>query len=446
MKKKLRVLTVLFVIFAMVLCSCSSCSSCERVQGLIAKLTGGTESTESTGDETSGTEESTGESTEESGSEETETRTASGSTSEKDDKETSKKETKEHSGSGLTDGAKKGEKETTEKETTEKESSSETKKESSSETEKESSTEAKHTHTLQHVLKVDATCTADGSIEYWMCTGCGRCYKDAAATQYIEKPSDIVVKAKGHNPLFTKGYTPSPLTCMTEGTYGKYVCQNCGKEFLDEACTKEVKSEADLKYYGPHSLVHHPKTEATCTVQGNSEYWECSVCGDYFTDSTGKTKIANPTLVIIYPLGHDYGSLIEANPGCETSGWVAHYHCSRCGHYFDYLKADVGTDPTVFYLAPYGHSVTPSDYVASDPACKEPGGYSAHYICPECYEWFDLDMKTKRAPAEFYFAGDGSHFYKEVKVDGKLVYDDAHYAWLFRCTKCGKEIYLHPEG
>ena len=54
-----------------------------------------------------------------------------------------------------------------------------------------------HTHTLEHVDPVAASCETDGNIEYWHCAGCGKYYSDANAQNEIDQ-ADTVIPAIGH--------------------------------------------------------------------------------------------------------------------------------------------------------------------------------------------------------------------------------------------------------
>ena len=46
------------------------------------------------------------------------------------------------------------------------------------------------------------------------------------------------------------------------------------------------------------NMVHTPKKVATCTAEGNTEYWTCEACGKYFSDAEGKTEIELSSTVI----------------------------------------------------------------------------------------------------------------------------------------------------
>ena len=54
---------------------------------------------------------------------------------------------------------------------------------------------APNNHTdLEHFPAKAATKTAEGNIEYWYCSGCGKYYKDAAATKEIAKADTVIAK------------------------------------------------------------------------------------------------------------------------------------------------------------------------------------------------------------------------------------------------------------
>ena len=46
----------------------------------------------------------------------------------------------------------------------------------------------------------------------------------------------------------------------------------------------------------PHPLVKTDKKDATCTENGNIEYWSCAECGKYFSDSKGKNEVTDITI------------------------------------------------------------------------------------------------------------------------------------------------------
>ena len=71
-----------------------------------------------------------------------------------------------------------------------------------------------------------------------------------------------------------------------------------------------------------HAMVHHDLTEATCTENGNIEYWSCSGCGKNFADENGNEEIAT---VVIAATGHTYSN-------DWSSDNTYHWHAATCGH------------------------------------------------------------------------------------------------------------------
>ena len=76
---------------------------------------------------------------------------------------------------------------------------------------------------------------------------------------------------------------------------------------------------------------------ATCTEDGNIEYYQCSdpTCGKLYKDAAGTQEITNKDDVVI-KAGHKYGELIaEVSATCGENGTKAHYECSVCHKNFD---------------------------------------------------------------------------------------------------------------
>ncbi len=100
----------------------------------------------------------------------------------------------------------------------------------------------------------------------------------------------------------------------TSQTHQKRTCNRCG----------EVE-ERDVEAH-EHVLEKHEAVEPTCTEAGNIEYYQCSVCGFYYTDANAEHEIDEEQTVLA-ALGHDYGKT-------WTFDEEKHEHykeCSRCG-------------------------------------------------------------------------------------------------------------------
>ena len=123
-------------------------------------------------------------------------------------------------------------------------------------------------------------------------------------------------------------------TCTSEGTIKYYTCNNCGRYFVENGNTidkidpKEVTAAEVKTQKTNHNLAKNEKKAATCTEDGNIEYYECSVCKGKFADSTGMHPVDN---IVIPALGHSVPADGEytVKPTCTTAG-KATYKCSKC--------------------------------------------------------------------------------------------------------------------
>ena len=74
----------------------------------------------------------------------------------------------------------------------------------------------------------------------------------------------------------------------------------------------------------PHGLEHFEASAATCSSSGNTEYWYCGECGEYFSDGEGKNKI-DKTSVKTEKLEH------VPSDKWGISGATHYRECALCG-------------------------------------------------------------------------------------------------------------------
>ena len=166
-----------------------------------------------------------------------------------------------------------------------------------------------HIHDLTKVPANAADCTNPGNIEYYTC-GCGKWFKDAAATQEITDKNSVVIAAKGHS--VTK-VPANAADCTNPGNIEYYTC-GCGKWFKDAAATQEItdKNSVVIAAKG-HSVTKVPANAADCTNPGNIEYYTCG-CGKWFKDAAATQEITDKSSVNTAPINHNYGAWVyDAN-------------------------------------------------------------------------------------------------------------------------------------
>lgn len=124
-------------------------------------------------------------------------------------------------------------------------------------------------------------------------------------------------------------------TCTSEGNIKYYTCNVCKGYFVrdenikDKIVATPSSAEAVKIQKISHKLNKVNGQPATCTVAGNIEYYECSVCEGKFADSTGMHPIEN---IVIPALGHTMSEDVTypQKPTCTNAG-KATYTCGRCG-------------------------------------------------------------------------------------------------------------------
>lgn len=73
-----------------------------------------------------------------------------------------------------------------------------------------------------------------------------------------------------------------------------------------------------------HNLEHVEAAPATCTEDGNNEYWHCTICGKYFSDANGSHEVSWDSLVIA-ATGHSYSTEWSYDS-------TYHWHAATCEH------------------------------------------------------------------------------------------------------------------
>ena len=168
-------------------------------------------------------------------------------------------------------------------------------------------------HTLIKTEAKAATCTEDGNKAYWTCEHCGKYFLSDDTnpeTATAVELSETVIPAS-HK--LTK-VEAKDATCTEDGNTEYWTCEHCGKYFLSDDTNPETAKAVELSETvipASHKLTKVEAKAATCTEDGNIEYWQCDVCKKTFTDEASKKTVDN---VIIPALKHSYNE----NGFCEN--------------------------------------------------------------------------------------------------------------------------------
>ncbi len=226
-------------------------------------------------------------------------------------------------------------------------------------------------HTIEHVDAKAATCTANGNIEYWYCSDCGYAWEDAELTKVTNQKS-VVVPATGHSYFY-----PCDVVC--------------------QVCFQETNTDAK------HALVHVDAVAATCTADGNIEYWYCSDCG-YAWEDAELTKVTNQKSVIVPAAGHAYAYDCDKNCAvchettredakhtlthvdavaatCIANGNIEYWYCSDCGYVWTDADCTQVTNQKSVVVPATGHTEVEIPAVLPTPSTV---GYTAGTECSAC--------------------------------------------------------------
>ena len=190
----------------------------------------------------------------------------------------------------------------------------------------------------------------------------------------------------------------SSLTSITipDGvtSIGYDVFKNCSNlTTISLSCKSSLKrsdfgEQANLVSYTSHTLKKTEAKAATCTEDGNKEYWTCEHCGKYFLsdDTNPETAKAVEQSETVIPVSHKLTKVEAKAATCTENGNKEYWTCEHCGKYF--LSDD--TNPETAKAVEQSETVIPAlkhknaiIQNAAEPTETAPG-YSGDRYCPDC--------------------------------------------------------------
>ena len=169
----------------------------------------------------------------------------------------------------------------------------------------------------------------------------------------------------GANGEFSK-HTGGTATCTA-----KAVCETCDQPYGE---------------LGAHKLTKTDAKAATCTEAGNEAYWTCSGCGKYFSNENGTNEIEKDSWVL-KTLGHDMTKTDAKEATCTEDGNNEYYTCSRCGGVF---KDEAGTQATTVVaetLKKLGHDWSNKDGICAVCHTKCDRVHKPGTTCSVCHKY-----------------------------------------------------------
>ena len=208
-------------------------------------------------------------------------------------------------------------------------------------------------HKPTRVAGVEATCSATGSKETYVCSTCGKLFADKYGTVELTQ-ADRVIPALGHT--YGEGVVTAP-TCETNG-YTSYTCSVCGYVHTDSeipaighAWTNNCDTECNNSCGTTREVTHDYEwvidTAPTFIARG-VKHEECTVCHDVRNENTPINK-----LTCTHTL-----SKTEAVPAtCLNAGNKEYYTCSICNKVYANAEGTLETTVADCVIAALGHAI-----------------------------------------------------------------------------------------
>jgi len=162
------------------------------------------------------------------------------------------------------------------------------------------------TSNVQSETVVTASCTVEGSTKHTAI------FEETWAVTYTITYND------GKLPHTLENIPEKAATCTEDGNIQHWICTVCEKHFSDADGMTEITDEAWIDKSEGHKLTKVDAVEATCTTEGNIEYWKCSSCDNLFEDDKG-TKSTTAEAVKSEAKGHSIKAEFT---------WAEDYTCS----------------------------------------------------------------------------------------------------------------------
>ena len=241
-----------------------------------------------------------------------------------------------------------------------------------------------------------------------------------------------------------------PHTCTADGTVEYWDCSVCGKKFSDPNGTAEITNIADPNDPARHSLVKTDEKAPTCTDNGNRAYWTCTECRNIFSDDAG----LNPTTlaeVTVSATGHTWSN-------DWSSDGTGHWHdCTNANcpitennqkdGYAVHTPGNDATETTPQTCDVCGYELAPAlghihtnhlTFIAEVPETCTADGVKAHYEC-ECGKLFADDQAATEVTLESLKIA-AHHTYG---TDWESDNDDNHY---HVCSVCSDKADVTPHS
>ena len=181
-----------------------------------------------------------------------------------------------------------------------------------------------HTHSMERhpAAAPDCGTGTSGNIEYWICSGCNKVFRDEDGTDEIDLEQTVLSPA----------HTPASVWSMDESSHW-LVCSGCSQALSPAAHDYGGADDPICNTCGYtrhiHALTLVSAVSATCSSAGNIEHYRCADCGKLFRDGAGTQELTAEE-VVIEKLSHTPEPIPAVPATCEQDGLTVGSKCSVC--------------------------------------------------------------------------------------------------------------------
>ena len=270
-------------------------------------------------------------------------------------------------------------------------------------------------HKLVHHDAVEATCAAEGNVEYWECSVCHDKFSDGDGENKVT--SVVIPKDLQNHVGGTEVKNKKDATCGAEGYTGDTVCKSCDTVLVKgEAIPKKahvwgttsyewssdkgtVTAKVVCKNDSTHVHTEEVKTttevlkEATCTEKGKVSYTAKFAANEYGFI----TQIATADTPA---LGHKLTHHDAVAATCVAEGSIEYWECSVCGKRYSDKDAKNEVTSIVAPKDPHNHVGETEVRGYVEATCTK-SGYTGDTYCKSCGELIATGKVSPVVPHKF---------------------------------------------
>lgn len=200
-------------------------------------------------------------------------------------------------------------------------------------------------HDIAFRPETASTCSAKGFSEHYYCRSCDSRFSDAegehaVSAAEVEKP--LLPHAYSDEWLYdvNEHWHPTACGCDVRGSIQTHeyeaisrdepLCVFVGELTFECKVCDNTRTQIVTKPSSDHDFTAIGEVAATCSEEGLSAYYYCSMCRlNYLKQADGSYVRGEPAVIPV--LGHDYLWTTVTPVSCTSDG-LEEGACSRCGH------------------------------------------------------------------------------------------------------------------